>query len=91
MKQNEVSASILKALGHPLRIGIARKLLDGEMCVGHIVDHFKIHQANASQSLNVLRTHGIVKKQRRQNFIYYSLREPLKMQQILEVLESNGD
>jgi DNA-binding transcriptional ArsR family regulator len=34
MEKNEVSASIFKALGHPLRVGIVRELLKGEKCVG---------------------------------------------------------
>ncbi len=88
MEQNEISASIFKALGHPLRVGIARELLKGEMCVGDIVSRFKVNQANASQNLNILRINGIVKNQKKGTFIYYSLKEPKKVQQILKVLET---
>ncbi len=88
MEQNEVSASFFKALGHPLRVGIVRELLKKEMCVGDLVKRFKINQANASQNLNILRINGIVRNQKKGTFIYYSLREPEKIERILEVLES---
>ncbi|HQG30660.1 MAG TPA: metalloregulator ArsR/SmtB family transcription factor [Deltaproteobacteria bacterium] len=88
MEKNEVSASIFKALGHPLRVGIVRELLKGEKCVGDIVSRFKVNQANASQNLNILRINGIVKNKKKGTFIYYSLKEPGKIKQILDVLEA---
>lgn len=91
MEQNEISASILKALGHPLRVGIARELLNGEMCVGDIVNRFKISQANVSQNLNVLSINKIVKKQKKGTFIYYSLSEPWKIQRLFELLEAKKE
>lgn len=91
MKQNEVTASILKALGHPLRIAIARELLKGELCVSHIMGNLKISQANTSQHLGILWNNGIVKKRREGNLIYYSLSEPEKIRQIFKILEAKKE
>lgn len=88
MTQNEVTASYLKALGHPSRLTIARELLKGKMCVNETSACLKIAQANASQHLNILRINGIVESSRDGNLRYYSLKEPQKIQRILEVLET---
>ena len=49
MVQNEITASYLKALGHPVRLMIARELIKGRKCVGEVESTLSIRQANASQ------------------------------------------
>jgi DNA-binding transcriptional ArsR family regulator len=87
MKQNEITASYLKALGHPSRLMMARKLLKGQMCVGEVEDSLNIQQANASQHLTILRINGIVESRREGTLKYYFLKEPKKIQKIIEILE----
>lgn len=90
MKQNEVTASYLKALGHPSRLMMARKLLKGQMCVGEVEESLKIQQANASQHLTILRINGIVESRREGTLKYYYLKEPKKIQRIIEILEEGN-
>jgi ArsR family transcriptional regulator, lead/cadmium/zinc/bismuth-responsive transcriptional repressor len=88
MKQNEITASYLKALGHPARLMMARNLLKGQMCVTDMVDSLHIQQANASQHLNILRINGIVKSRREGTLKYYSLKEPKKIERLIDIMES---
>ena len=60
MPQNEITASFLKALGHPVRLQIARELMAGQKCVSEVENIVHISQANTSQHLSVLRVNGIV-------------------------------
>lgn len=87
MKRNEMSASYLKALGHPGRLRMARELLKKQMCVGEVEDTLKKGQANASQHLTILRVNGIVESRREGTLKYYYLREPEKIQKIIETVE----
>jgi DNA-binding transcriptional ArsR family regulator len=88
MKQNELTASYLKALGHPARLMMARNLLKGQMCVGDVVDSLHIQQANASQHLNILRINGVVQSRREGTLKYYSLKEPDKIERLIEIMEA---
>lgn len=88
MTDNEKIASYLKALGHPVRLMIARELLKGQQCVGEVECSIKIRQANASQHLSILRINGIVRSTRKGNLKYYSLREPEKIKQLIDILEA---
>lgn len=88
MTSNEKFSSYLKALGHPVRLMMARELLKGRKCVSEIVAVLKISQASASQLLNILRVNGIVESQRKGNLQYYYLLEPGKIQRIIETIET---
>ncbi len=89
MTKNESNASFLKALGHPVRLMIARALLDGQKCVGEIESSMNIRQANASQHLMILRTNGIVDSNRNGNQKYYYLKEPKVINNIITILEAD--
>lgn len=88
MKQNEVTASFMKALGHPVRLMMARNLLKGQMCVNDVVASLHIQQANASQHLNILRINGIVQSRRDGTLKYYSLKEPKKIERLIDIMEA---
>jgi len=90
MEDNEKTASYLKALGHPVRLMIARELLKGQQCVGEVECSIKIRQANASQHLSILRINGIVGSTRNGNQKYYFLKEPAKIQQLINVVEADN-
>jgi len=69
----EVLADCLKALSHPLRIGILEELAGGERCVGELSQKMGVSQTNISQHLTLLRDRGWVKRKKEAVFVYYSL------------------
>lgn len=87
MLVDEQAASYFKALGHPVRIRIVQELLKGPKNVGEVEHSLNISQANASQYLFILRINGIVESSRRGNVKVYSLKEPNKIQHIMDALE----
>jgi DNA-binding transcriptional ArsR family regulator len=87
MSQNETTASYLKALGHPVRLMIARELIKGQKCVGEVESSLNIRQANASQHLSILKINGIVDCVRKGNLKCYYLKEPQKIQRLIDILE----
>lgn len=57
-------AKILSALGHPLRLRIVQGLLDGDCCVGNMVECLDLPQPLVSRHLAVLRNAGVVDVER---------------------------
>ncbi len=69
-----VDANRLKALGHPVRLGIAMRLArEPETCACDFADVFEVSQPTVSEHLRVLRDAGIVTTKRRGTQICYSL------------------
>jgi ArsR family transcriptional regulator len=67
-------AAQLKALGHPVRLGIALRLADEpETCACDFAEVFGVSQPTVSQHLKVLRDAGLVRTRRRGTQICYSL------------------
>ena len=78
-------AAILKALAHPLRLGIVYLLAEREsLKVTEIYTQLDIGQAEASRQLGILRRTGLLISRRSGKNIWYSLKDP----KILEVLKS---
>lgn len=64
----------LKALGHPVRLGIALRLAEeGGTCACDFTDIFSVSQPTVSQHLKVLREAGLVTTRRRGTEIHYFL------------------
>ncbi|MDX6476466.1 MAG: ArsR family transcriptional regulator, arsenate/arsenite/antimonite-responsive transcriptional [Gaiellaceae bacterium] len=64
----------LKALGHPVRLGIALRLAkEGGTCACDFAEIFDVSQPTVSQHLKVLRDAGLVRTRRDGTQIYYSL------------------
>jgi ArsR family transcriptional regulator len=64
----------LKALGHPVRLGIALRLAqEGGTCACDFAEIFDVTQPTVSQHLKVLREAGLVQTRRDGTQIYYSL------------------
>lgn len=76
MDDDEVrQAEMLKALGHPVRLGIMRRLAARpETCACDFGDVFAVKQPTISQHLKVLREAGLVTTRRRGTQICYSVR-----------------
>ena len=67
-------AAVLRALGHPTRLGIVRRLaIEGEICACDFTEHFGVSQPTVSEHLKALRSNGVVHTRRRGTQLCYSL------------------
>ena len=66
-------ARVFRALSHPARIRLIRRLLEGDCCVSEAEACLKISQPNVSQHLKILKTAGLIAGQRRGVKICYRL------------------
>ncbi len=82
----EFQVNIFKALAHPIRIKILKKLYEGEGCVCEINEDIEFSQANLSQHLKILKDAKIVEAEKRGMFIYYKIRNP-KVMNLIKVTE----
>ena len=79
-------ANRLKALGHPVRLGIAIALArTPETCACDFADVFGVSQPTVSEHLRVLREAGLVTTRRRGTKICYSL-DPSAVKQVGKML-----
>jgi ArsR family transcriptional regulator len=83
---NGTAASRFKALGHPVRLGIALRLAqEPDTCACDFADVFGVSQPTVSQHLKVLRDAGLVRTRRQGTQICYSL-EPAAVRELADVL-----
>lgn len=76
----------LKALGHPVRLGIALRLAaEGGTCACDFAEIFHISQPAVSQHLKVLREAGLVQTRREGTQILYSL-DPIGIREVQDTL-----
>jgi len=81
-------AGRLKALGHPVRLGIALELAKHPgTCACDFADVFHVSQPTVSEHLRVLREAGLVTTKRRGTQICYSL-DPSAVRHIRALLGS---
>jgi DNA-binding transcriptional ArsR family regulator len=69
----EVKARLFRALGDPSRLAVLEALLNGSHCVSELVTLTGLSQPNVSGHLSFLRDCGLVKREQRGRFAYYSL------------------
>jgi ArsR family transcriptional regulator len=82
------AAGQMKALGHPVRLGIAMRLAaEPETCACDFAEVFGVSQPTISQHLRVLREAGLVTTRRRGTQICYSL-DPAAVRSLGEALTS---
>ena len=79
-------AEVVKALGHPLRLGIVSILAKRDARVGELCEALSVRQAAISQQLRILRLHRLVAVHRSQSFANYRLAEP-RLVELLGCLE----
>ena len=78
--------SYFKALGHPVRLGIALRLAEEpETCACDFAAVFAVSQPTISQHLKVLRDAGLVMTRRRGTQICYSL-DPAAVRELAAVV-----
>ena len=86
MRSIATDAARLKALGHPVRLGIAMQLAaEPETCACDFADVFGVSQPTVSEHLRVLREAGLVTTKRRGTQICYSL-DPVAVREIEGIL-----
>lgn len=86
MKTIDVNARRLKALGHPVRLGMALRLAEEpDTCACDFADVFGISQPMVSQHLKVLRDAKLVTTRRNGTQIYYSL-DPAAVRELQALL-----
>jgi len=73
-KDYEERAEMLKTLGHPVRLCIARGLISKGRCnVSYMEECLDVSQSAISQHLSKLKNAGIVKGYRTGNEVYYEV------------------
>ena len=90
----KLQASILAALGHPVRLAIADLLRHGERCVCDIAAQVAAERSNVSRHLAMMRSAGVVSTRREGLLVYYRLRTPCLMNLMdcaTQVLRENTD
>ena len=61
-RENQILATLAKALGHPARVQIVRFLLSRDSCMcGDIVEHLPLAQSTVSQHLKMLKESGLIR------------------------------
>jgi ArsR family transcriptional regulator len=68
---------IFKALADENRIRILNLLKNGELCVCDIDGVLGIKQSNASRHLNKLKMAGIIVSEKKSQWVYYRLNDPI--------------
>ena len=81
------AASVIRCLGHPLRLRLLEALQTGEKTVSELEEYGGVSQPMASQHLMVLKAHGVVDLRREGPFAYYRIVEP-KVKAILECIRA---
>lgn len=82
----EKQSEIFKALGHPTRLLLAHKLKEGEKCVCELNEFVSIEQPTLSRHLKILKDAGILQSTKVGMQVYYSLRIPCLLDNILECI-----
>ncbi len=59
--RNVALAALAKALGHPVRVAIVRRLRAANACVNDMVGEYPLAQSTISQHLKVLKDVGLVR------------------------------
>lgn len=85
--KTESLAKLFKALGHPLRLKIVKKLTQGELCVCELNADVDFSQSNLSQHLKILKEAGILKSHKIGLNIYYSVQDE-KINDIIVLAEN---
>jgi ArsR family transcriptional regulator len=89
----EQAAHAMKAIAHPLRLGILCVLGDQEVSVQDIVDAVGTSQSNISQHLAILRDKKILITRKDANRVYYSVsdKRTLRLIAMMREVFCNGE
>lgn len=76
------AATVIKVLGHPLRLELLEAMETGEQTVTELQQFTGESQATVSHQLGILRGHAVVEARREGPFVYYHIIEP-KVRRVL--------
>lgn len=82
----EKQVRIFKALAHPIRLKIIKKLSAGELCVCKLNEDVNFSQSNLSQHLKILKEAGILNSRKEGMWTYYNIVDD-KILQLLYIAE----
>lgn len=82
----ERAANMLKLLGDKTRLTIVAILKQRECCVCEFQEVFDMSQPSISQHLRKLKDAGMVKEERRGQWIYYSLNQKSELYELVETI-----
>ncbi|MFS0777401.1 metalloregulator ArsR/SmtB family transcription factor [Neobacillus sp. 3P2-tot-E-2] len=85
----ERTATVLKLLGDKTRLTIVAILQKRECCVCEFLEVFDTSQPSISQHLRKLKDAGLVKEERRGQWIYYSLNQQCEFFRLVETIMSS--
>lgn len=80
-------AECFKALGHPIRVELLRRILERECCVSQLRGGLGYSQPSISQHLGVLRDHGLVTPVRKGNRTCYRATDE-RLGELLRLVEN---
>lgn len=83
----EDAVTLLKRLGHPSRLLIVCRLVEGEMSVAEMEEELGLRQPSLSQQLGELRNAGIIEPRREAKNVVYRLADP-KAERLVETLHA---
>jgi len=81
------AAECLKVLGHPIRIRMVEILTQGEFPVHEIADLCQLPPHQACEHLRMLKSHGLLKSNRRGRSVYYEIADP-RLPRLLDCIRS---
>jgi ArsR family transcriptional regulator len=88
----EHAANVLKLLGDKTRLTIVGILKQRECCVCELLEVFDTSQPSISQHLRKMKDAGLVKEERRGQWVYYSLNSQSELYGLIEdILEHIPD
>ncbi|MGG5254677.1 ArsR/SmtB family transcription factor [Neobacillus sp. SM06] len=82
----ERAANVLKLLGDKTRLTIVAILKQRECCVCEFQEVFEMSQPSISQHLRKLKDAGMVKEERRGQWIYYSLNQKSELYELVDTI-----
>ena len=93
MDEIEKLADIFKALSEPTRLRLVNLLSknDGAFCVNALSQRLGVTQSAISQHLRILRQTGLVRGERRGQYVHYLIDKKVLEQYKKKVLKTLGD
>ncbi|MBS1142303.1 MAG: transcriptional regulator, ArsR family [Proteobacteria bacterium] len=82
----EQTAKCIKAVSHPLRLGMVCLLAQGEQTVSNICSELGTTQPNISQHLAQLHMQGLLKSRKEANRVYYAIADQ-RLSEIIGMLQ----
>lgn len=73
MNIESMQVKLFKALAHPIRLNIVKKLIPGELCVCELINDVEFSQSNLSQHLKILKDAGILISEKEGLRVNYSI------------------